>query len=104
MARSLMVDGEAAHPACGSAAVDAAILGRHSVRAFAQTPVPQAAVAAIRDVAACAPSGTNTQPWQVIALAGSAKRALSERALHAYHHEPGQHQPEYDIYPSELVE
>ena len=24
--------------------------------------------------------------------------------MHAYHHEPGQHQPEYDIYPSEFVE
>jgi nitroreductase len=78
--------------------------GRRSVRAFAQIPVPQATVAAILDVAACAPSGTNTQPWQVIALAGNAKQTLCEHVLHAYHHEPGQHRPEYDIYPSEFVE
>jgi nitroreductase len=50
------------------------------------------------------PAATNTQPWQVIALAGNAKQVLCERVLHAYHQEPGQHRPEYDIYPSEFVE
>jgi nitroreductase len=106
MARSLMLDDEKATDAVtrGSTDIDATIRGRRSVRAFAPTPVPQATVAAILDVAACAPSGTNTQPWQVIALAGSARQALCERVLHAYHHEPGQHRPEYDIYPSEFVE
>jgi nitroreductase len=105
MASGLMLDEQAANAvADGSAAVDVAMRVRRSVRAFAPIPVPQATVAAILDVAACAPSGTNTQPWQVIALAGSAKRALCDRALHAYHHEPGQHRPEYEIYPSELVE
>ena len=78
--------------------------GRRSVRAFAPMPVPQATVAAILDVAACAPSGTNTQPWQVIALAGNAKEALCERVLQAYYQEPGQHRPEYDIYPPDFVE
>lgn len=46
----------------GSATVDAAMRGRRSVRAFALMPVPKETVAAILDVAACAPSGTNTQP------------------------------------------
>jgi nitroreductase len=105
MARSLMLDDQGADTvARGGAAVDAAMRGRRSVRAFESIPVPQATVAAILDVAACAPSGTNTQPWQVIALAGNAKQILCERVLHAYHHEPGQHRPEYDIYPSEFVE
>src|SRR5437879_6496290 len=105
MACSLTLDEQVADAVVhGSGAVDAAMRGRRSVRAFASMPVPQATVAAILDVAACAPSGTNTQPWQVIALAGNAKQALCERVLHAYHHEPGQHRPEYDIYPSEFVE
>ena len=100
-----MRDEQAANAvAHGRAAVDAAMRGRRSVRAFAPMPVPQATVAAILDVAACAPSGTNTQPRQVIALAGNAKEALCERVLQAYHHEPGQHRPEYDIYPPEFVE
>jgi nitroreductase len=104
MARSLMLGNQATDAAaCGSATVDAAMRGR-SVRAFAPMPVPQKTVAAILDVAACAPSGTNTQPWQVIALAGVAKQALCERVLRAYHREPGQLRPEYDVYPSQFVE
>jgi nitroreductase len=105
MASSLMRDEQVTDAAThGSTDVDATIRERRSVRAFASMPVPRATVAAILDVAACAPSGTNTQPWQVIALAGNAKQALCKRVLHAYHHEPGQHRPEYDIYPSEFVE
>ncbi|MGJ7512194.1 nitroreductase [Variovorax sp. GT1P44] len=84
--------------------VDEAMRGRRSVRAFASTPVSQQTVAEILDVAASAPSGTNTQPWHVIALAGAPRDALCERVLHAFHHEPGQHAPEYDIYPPEFVE
>lgn len=78
--------------------------GRRSVRAFLPTPVPQEMVAEILSVAACSPSGTNTQPWQVIALAGEARKRLCDRVLHAFHHEQGEHQPEYDIYPTEFVE
>jgi nitroreductase len=105
MACGLMLeDGTADAVVHGSAAVDAAMRGRRSVRAFTSMPVAKATVAAILDVAACAPSGTNTQPWQVIALAGAAKQTLCERVLQAYHHEPAQHRPEYDLYPSEFVE
>jgi len=105
MARGLIPDDGAVDAvAYSSAAVDTAMRGRRSVRAFAPTPVPKATVASILDVAARAPSGTNTQPWHVIALAGNARQALCERVLHAYHHEPGQHRAEYDIYPSEFVE
>ena len=99
-----MLDSQTADVAHGSTAVDAAMRGRRSVRAFAPIRVTQATVTAILDVAACAPSGTNTQPWQVIALAGVAKQTLCERVLRAYHYEPGQHRPEYDVYPSQFVE
>lgn len=84
--------------------VDAVMRERRSVRAFLPTPVPRELVAEILSVAASAPSGTNTQPWQVIAVAGEAKKDLCDRVLQAFHHEQGEHQPEYDIYPAEFVE
>src|SRR5438128_5402355 len=105
MACSLTRDEQATDAgADDSTYVDVTMRERRSVRAFAPTPVPKATVAAMLYVAARAPSGTNTQPWQVIALAGNARQALCERVLHAYHHEPGQYRAEYDIYPSEFVE
>ena len=59
--------------------VDAAILGRRSVRAFLPTPVPRQVVDDILSVARFAPSGTNTQPWKVYALTGEPKAALVRR-------------------------
>lgn len=86
-----------------TAAVDAAILSRHSMRAFLPTPVPKATVEAILRVASRAPSGTNTQPWQVHVLTGAALRRLSERILAVYDdpEELAQHQQEYAYYPEE---
>ncbi len=52
-------------------AVDAAILSRRSVRGYLPTPVPRDLIEHLLDVAARAPSGTNMQPWRVIALAGN---------------------------------
>jgi nitroreductase len=51
-------------------ATEAAILSRRSVRGFLPTPIAREVVEHLLDVAARAPSGTNMQPWQVIALAG----------------------------------
>lgn len=67
--------------------IDAVMRERRSVRAFLPTPVSQEAVAQILSVAASAPSGTNTQPWHVIAVAGEARKRLCDRVLHAFHHE-----------------
>ena len=50
--------------------VEAAILSRRSVRGYLPTPVSRETVTHLLDVAARAPSGTNMQPWRVIALAG----------------------------------
>ena len=86
-----------------TAAVDAAITSRHSMRAFLPTPVPRETVEAILRVAARAPSGTNTQPWQVHVLTGAAKQRLSERIL-AIYEDPAElatHQQEYAYYPNE---
>ena len=86
-------------------AVDRAITSRHSVRAYLPTAVPREAIEAILAVAARAPSGTNTQPWQVHVLTGAAKRALSSdiRAAHDDPVERAKHTEEYDYYPTEWV-
>jgi nitroreductase len=86
-----------------TAAVDAAITSRRSMRAFLPTPVPRETVEAILRVAARAPSGTNTQPWQVHVLTGAAKRRLSDR-IGAIYEDPAElakHEREYDYYPKE---
>ncbi|WP_426319010.1 nitroreductase [Pseudoduganella sp. R-43] len=86
-------------------AVDAAITSRRSIRAFLPTPVPREDIEAILEVAARAPSGTNTQPWQVYVLTGAMKEALSAKILAAYA-DPEQnklHSEEYAYYPREWV-
>ncbi|MBV8603672.1 MAG: nitroreductase [Pelomonas sp.] len=89
--------------AAEAAAVDAAITSRHSMRAFLPTPVPRAEVEAILAVAARAPSGTNTQPWQVDVLAGAALARLCERVCAAYDdpEERALHSEPYAYYPRE---
>lgn len=85
--------------------VDEAIVGRRSIRRFLPTPVPAEVVADILEVASRAPSGTNTQPWQVIVLAGEAKERLS-RAVLAVHDDPAamaQAVEEYAYYPRQWV-
>ena len=89
----------------GQAAVDAAITSRRSIRAFLNKPVAREDIARILDVAARAPSGTNTQPWKVHVLTGAARERLSSAILAAYA-DPGQaaqHQEEYPYYPREWV-
>ena len=85
------------------AAVDDAITSRRSLRAFLPTPVPRADIEAILAVAARSPSGTNTQPWKVHVLTGSAKDALS-RDIEAAFDDPAQratHTEAYAYYPTE---
>jgi nitroreductase len=57
---------------------------RRSVRAFRADPVSRSQVLEILDLASTAPSNSNTQPWRVHVLAGSAKRALSEELASAH--------------------
>lgn len=88
-----------------TAAVDAAIASRRSIRRFLSTPVPRETIEAILAVAARAPSGTNTQPWRVRVLQGEARQALSRR-LRAVHDDPAQlaqQQEEYAYYPTQWV-
>jgi nitroreductase len=86
-----------------TALVDAAITSRHSIRAFLPTPVPRSVVEDILRVASSAPSGTNTQPWQVHVLTGAALSRLSEELVQTFldPQAMAQHQEEYAYYPVE---
>ena len=86
-------------------AVDAAITSRRSIRAFLPTPVPRRVLEDILQVAARAPSGTNTQPWRVYVLTGAAKESLSAKLRAAYDDpaERARHTEEYAYYPTEWV-
>jgi nitroreductase len=85
--------------------VDEAIVSRRSIRAFLPTPVARADIEAILQVAARAPSGTNTQPWKVYVLTGAVKQRLSDEILNAYlKPEPStEHIEEYHYYPRQWV-
>lgn len=85
--------------------VDEAITSRRSIRAFLPTPVPREDIEAILNVAARAPSGSNTQPWKVYVLTGSMRDRLAH-AINDVWHDPSQlsqHKEEYDYYPREWV-
>lgn len=86
-------------------AVDHAIRSRRSIRAFLNRPVPRETVEEILDVASRAPSGTNTQPWQVHVLTGEPLRRLSERILEVYNDREAvrQHKDEYKYYPEQWI-
>jgi nitroreductase len=91
-----------------TAAVDAAIGSRRSVRAFLPTPVPRQTIEDILAVSSRAPSGVNTQPWKVHVLTGAAKERLSSRILAAHDANAaaasvGADVGEYDYYPTEWV-
>ncbi len=86
-----------------TAAVDAAITSRRSLRAYLPTPVPRATIEDILHVASRAPSGTNTQPWKVYVLTGEPLQGLSRQILEAFD-DPAQaagHQQEYAYYPTQ---
>ncbi|HEY8026481.1 MAG TPA: nitroreductase [Burkholderiaceae bacterium] len=86
-------------------AVDAAITTRRSIRAFLPRPVAREDIEAILAVASRAPSGTNTQPWKVYVLTGTAKERLSTAILDVYADpaQSAQHTEQYNYYPREWV-
>jgi nitroreductase len=61
-----------------------ALRQRKSTRAFLSTPVPPEKIERILDAARHAPSGTNTQPWQVAVVSGARKAELQQRMEAAF--------------------
>jgi nitroreductase len=84
-------------------AVDEAITSRRSIRAFLPTPVEPSTIEDILRVASRAPSGTNTQPWKVTVLTGSALKDLCARLRVAFDDPVARagHTEEYSYYPTE---
>lgn len=75
-----------------------ALKTRKSVRAYLPKPVSQSTIETLLDAARCAPSGTNTQPWQVYAVMGDKKQHLQATLLDAFYN--GHEEPlEYHYYP-----
>jgi nitroreductase len=91
------------------ASVDAAMLSRYSNRAFLPKPVERALLQNLLQVAARAPSGTNTQPWKVYVLQGAKKDALVSQVCAAHDAlaaDPSlaeQYKEAYDYYPEKWV-
>ncbi len=80
------------------------IRARHSVRRFLPTSVPRDLLLAILNLAACAPSGVNTQPWKVHVLTGTRKTAVTAAILAEFDHPTFEHKGEYGYYPQQWVE
>jgi nitroreductase len=78
-----------------------AIKGRASTRAFLDKPVPQETVRTILETARWAPSGVNSQPWQVAAVAGEVKRRIGD-AIVAALNQGQKPNPDYHYYSDQI--
>ena len=92
-----------------AASVDTAILSRFSARAFLPRAVERSVLEDILQVAARAPSGTNTQPWKVYVLQGAkrdelvAKTCAAHDAISANPALAADYAEVYDYYPEKWV-
>lgn len=76
---------------------------RRSVRAFLDRPVARDLVETILEAARWAPSGANSQPWDVRVVSGATKARITSALLEA--REKGvQEHPDYQYYPVEWFE
>lgn len=84
-------------------AVFEAIASRHSIRAYLDKPVEQETIKALLNIARFAPSGTNTQPWQVYVLLGQRKDQLCDAVVAAMNAPDSaqKYQEEYAYYPAQ---
>ncbi len=80
-----------------------AIKRRKSIRAYLDRPVAQNDIEQILSCASQAPSGVNTQPWQVAVVQGQTKTAITE-ALIAARRSNEKPNPDYDYYPDDWQE
>ena len=80
--------------------VTEALLERKSTRAFLKKNVETSLIENILSAASHAPSGTNTQPWQVAVVTGKEKKQLEEK-LEAAFRNGDKANPDYQYYPLE---
>ena len=87
-----------------AAIVDEAITSRRSVRAFLPTPIDEAVIREILEVASRAPSGTNMQPWRVYVTKGETLKAITDAVLNSGIRAEKIAWDEYKYYPSQFFE
>ena len=84
--------------------VSEAVASRRCVRAFLPTPVPEATLREVLDLAARAPSGGNLQPWRIYAVAGKPLEDFKAKMSARLDSNPSPDPLEYHIYPENLWE
>ncbi len=83
--------------------VSDALKARKSTRAFLPQDVEQEKIERVLNAARHAPSGTNTQPWQVAVVRGDKKKVLQEKMEQAFRNrEKGK--MDYQYYPLDWQE
>ena len=80
-----------------------ALLQRKSTRAFLDKSVNADTIRNILDAARHAPSGANTQPWQVAVVTGDTKQKLQQR-IEARFREGVKGKMDYEYYPTEWTQ
>lgn len=80
-----------------------AIQRRHACRAFIDRPVDRQLIEQILDTARWAPSGVNTQPWQVAVVQGQTQSAITQALIDAREAGLPPH-PDYAYYPQQWRE
>jgi nitroreductase len=80
-----------------------AMHARHCIRAFLDQAVSETHIREILEAASWAPSGVNTQPWQVVVVQGNTKAKLSQRLMEMRENEVKPN-PDYAYYPDNWVE
>lgn len=78
--------------------INDAIKQRHSCRAYTKQAVSKTQIDKILTVARRAPSGANTQPWQVAVITGQTKQAL-QTAIEQAFDQGVKPNPDYAYYP-----
>jgi len=76
---------------------------RKAVRAYLDKSVEKEKINAIVDAARHAPSGVNTQPWQVAVVTGNTKHTLQNK-LEATFRAGNKGQADYTYYPTQWIE
>ena len=80
-----------------------AIRGRASTRAFTDKPVSQEIIRTVLEAARWAPSGVNSQPWQVVVAGREEMQEVGDRIL-AFRKEGQKPNPDYKYYPDKFIE
>jgi len=85
-----------------AAPLSSIIKSRISARAFLDTPVPEAEIREILEIAKFAPSGGNLQPWKVHVVTGAARNRVIEAAKQSIAENPFANEGEIRVYPESL--